>query len=208
MYSCSILHVRATAATAQGETRGIRCAQLFVLNVLFGVADLGEIRWARAQSMQDCSVVTFCWMRLRCNFWILCYHFFYSRSATKPGRKLSKDSTKETIEKERPPWRTVIAATQPKVNKNALLKAKILDATRRALLAQKICHIGIQTEPSTTLVREQSIGVQKDLIRKIDKSMDTDGVVTIRRECPRGCKWPPRKTVIILGRNWHEYFQL
>lgn len=140
-------------------------------------------------SVQDCSVIaTFCWMRLRCNFWILCYHFFYSRSASKSGRKLSKESTKETIEKERPPWRTVIAATPPKVNKNALLKAKILDATRRALLAQKICHIGIQTEPSTTLLREQSIDVQKDLIRKMDKSMDTDGVVTIRRECPRGCK--------------------
>lgn len=111
------------------------------------------------------------------------------RNAAKSTRKLSKENTKETTEKEkeRPPWRTVITAAPQKVNKNALLKAKILDATRRALLAQKICHIGIQTEPTTTLVREQSIDVQKDLIRKMDKSMDTDGVITIRRECPQGC---------------------
>lgn len=100
---------------------------------------------------------------------------------------MSKESTKEAAEKERPPWRTVITAAPQKVNKNALLKAKILDATRRALLAQRICHIGVQTEPTTTLMREQSIGVQNDLIRKVDKSMDTDGVVMIRRECPRGC---------------------
>lgn len=112
---------------------------------------------------------------------------FAYRMATKSSRKSSRENTKELIEKERPPWRTVIMAAPQKVNKNALLKAKILDATRRALLAQKICHIGVQTEPSTTLVREQSIDVQKDLIRKMDKAMDTDGVITIRRECPRGC---------------------
>lgn len=91
-------------------------------------------------------------------------------------------------EKERPPWQMVITAPPRKVNKNALLKAKILDATRRALLAQKICHIGIQTEPTTSFVREKSIDTY-DLIRKNDKAVDTDGVITIRRQCPRGCKF-------------------
>lgn len=124
----------------------------------------------------------------KCQFASLIFNsLFDCRSATKSSRKLSRENTKEPFEKERPPWRTVITAAPQKVNKNALLRAKILDATRRALLAQKICHIGIQTEPTTALVREQSIDVQKDLIRKMDKAMDTDGVITIRRECPRGC---------------------
>lgn len=185
----ALLHV----LTPLGETASIHLAQLFVLNdfVSFRVADLGEIRWTRAH----CSVVNgvhCAWPFAECVCaaifeWFAIRSFFHFRSATKFGRKSSKESTKEATEKERPPWRTVIVAAPQKVNKNALLKAKILDATRRALLAQKICHIGIQTEPTTTLVREQSIDVQTDLIRKMDKSMDTDGVVTIRRECPQGC---------------------
>lgn len=102
---------------------------------------------------------------------------------TKPNRKLSKES-----DKERPPWRTVITAPPAKINKNALLKAKILDATRRALLAQRICHVGTQTDMKATLVREKEIDVQKDLIEMFDKSMDTDGAVTIRKEYSSGCK--------------------
>lgn len=103
---------------------------------------------------------------------------------SKSGRKSSKE-----LEKERPPWRTVVIAPPSKVNKNALLKAKILDATRRALLAQKINHIGTQTDAYATLMREKSIGVQKDLIQMLDKSADTDGTITIRKDRPGGCKY-------------------
>lgn len=109
-------------------------------------------------------------------------YFLTYRSASKSNRK-----SKET-EKERPPWRTVIIAPPQKVNKNALLKAKILDATRRALLAQKINHIGTQTDAYATLLREKAIGVQKDLILMLDKSEHTDGTITIRRDRPGGCK--------------------
>lgn len=108
--------------------------------------------------------------------------FFFNRSASKSNRK-SKDA-----EKQRPPWRTVIIAPPQKVNKNALLKAKILDATRRALLAQKINHVATQTDAYATLLREKAIGVQKDLILMHDKSEDTDGTITIRKDRPGGCK--------------------
>lgn len=82
----------------------------------------------------------------------------------------------------------MIIAPPSKVNKNALLKAKILDATRRALLAQKINHIGTQTDAYATLMREKAIDVQKDLIQMLDKSADTDGTITIRKDRPGGCK--------------------
>lgn len=92
------------------------------------------------------------------------------------------------MEKERPPWRTVLTAPAAKVNKNALLKAKILDATRRALLAQRISHVGTQTEDNRAiLMRDKSSDVQKDLIQMVDKSEDTDGTITIRKDRPGGC---------------------
>lgn len=100
--------------------------------------------------------------------------------------KSSRKSSKADIE--RPPWRAVLIAPPQKVNKNALLKAKILDATRRALLAQKINHVGTQTDAYTTLLREKAIGVQKDLIRMVDKSEHTDGTITIRKDRPGGRK--------------------
>lgn len=101
-------------------------------------------------------------------------------------RSKPKKSTKGT-EKERPPWRSVATNVLPPANKNALLKAKILDATRRALLAQRISHTGTQTDSGAILLREKSIGVQKDLIQMVDKSEDTDGAITIRRDRPGGC---------------------
>lgn len=113
------------------------------------------------------------------------YIYFLCRPvSSKSSRKSSKE-----LEKERPPWRTVIIAPPSKVNKNALLKAKILDATRRALLAQKINHVGTQTDAYATLLREKSIGVQKDLIEMLDKSADTDGTITIRKDRPGGCEY-------------------
>lgn len=102
----------------------------------------------------------------------------------RPNSKNSRKSSKE----ERPPWRTVIIAPPQKVNKNALLKAKILDATRRALLAQKINHVATQTDAYATLLREKATGVQKDLILMHDKSADTDGTITIRKDRPGGCE--------------------
>lgn len=111
-----------------------------------------------------------------------CFLFLYiCRPASKSSRKSSKE--------ERPPWRTVIIAPPQKVNKNALLKAKILDATRRALLAQKINHVATQTDAYATMLRERATGVQKDLILMLDKSADTDGTVTIRKDRPGGSKF-------------------
>ncbi|KAG4068361.1 hypothetical protein HA402_007881 [Bradysia odoriphaga] len=51
-----------------------------------------------------------------------------------------------------------------------MLKAKILDATRRALLSQRIAHIWTQTDPIPTK----------------EKQVETDGSVTIKKESPGG----------------------
>lgn len=106
----------------------------------------------------------------------------------KAGKALAKKP--DPKDPERPPWRSVANVTPIKVNKNALLKAKILDATRRALLAQRICHMATQTDPifTTVLLREKQTDIQKDLIGLEDKAMETDGAVMIRQEYPGGCK--------------------
>lgn len=124
-------------------------------------------------------------------FNLLCLQFLFNlfvfflllrcRSTPKTSRKSSKD--------ERPPWRTVIIAPPQKVNKNALLKAKILDATRRALLAQKINHVSTQTDAYATMLREKSTDVQDDLIVMLDKCEATDGTITIRKDRPGGCMY-------------------
>lgn len=113
--------------------------------------------------------------------------FFSFSSITRQTKTVRKPS-KEIQKDERPPWRTVIKAPPLKVNKNALLKAKLLDVTRRALLAQKISHTSTQTDPTATILREKSVGVQRDLIKVHDKLVETDGLVTIRKEIPGGCK--------------------
>lgn len=110
------------------------------------------------------------------------FNLLHCRNLKSP-RKLSKEN-----DKERPPFRTVATAAVPKVNKKALMKAKILDATRRALLAQRIGNVATQTEPRTILVRDQCIDAQRDLIKTCDKSFETDGELTIRKENPTGCK--------------------
>lgn len=68
------------------------------------------------------------------------------------------------------------------------MKAKILDATRRALLAQKINHVATQTDAYATMLREKSTGIQNDLIVMLDKCEATDGTITIRKDRPGGCK--------------------
>lgn len=64
-----------------------------------------------------------------------------------------------------------------------------MDATRRALLAQRISHVGTQTDSGAILMREKAIEVQKDLIKMLDKSEDTDGAITIRRDRPGGSEY-------------------
>ncbi|KAJ6639253.1 hypothetical protein Bhyg_11995, partial [Pseudolycoriella hygida] len=86
-----------------------------------------------------------------------------------PNRQIKK--AKEP-EKERPPWKPVSIATPSKADKNALLKAKILDATRRALISQRIAHTSCQTDP----------------IPSRDQQVETDGSVTIKKESPGGCE--------------------
>lgn len=118
----------------------------------------------------------------------LCTFLFYFTLSPISYRNTPRSNRKQSVQHERPPWRTVITApVDKKVNKNALLKAKLLDATRRALLAQRICHVGTQTD-TVVILREKAIGVQKDLIRMVDKCEDTDGTITIRRDRPGGCK--------------------
>lgn len=83
-----------------------------------------------------------------------------------------------------------------------MLKAKILDATRRALLAQRITHMGTQTDPFklAVLMREKTTDIQKDLIGLEDKSMETDGAVTLRQECPGGCKYFSHANLFLLSK--------
>lgn len=90
-------------------------------------------------------------------------------------------------EKERPPWRSAVATQISKANKSALLKAKILDASRRALLAQKRCHVAVQTKTSAKLMWEKGTDVQKDLIAMIDRAVETDGSVSFRKDIPGRC---------------------
>lgn len=121
----------------------------------------------------------------------------------------TKKANKES-DKERPPWRPVSVATPSKADKNALLKAKILDATRynfnikllsnvlnsikinvidrRALIFQKIANASTQTDSvQTKLFRDADNDVQIDLILQQDRSVETDGAVTIRPENLGGC---------------------
>lgn len=118
-------------------------------------------------------------------------HFFLIQRPGGKPLKLKQPGKDNDKEPPRPPWRSVAAVTPIKVNKNALLKAKILDATRRALLAQRITHTGTQTDPFklAVLMREKQTDIQKDLIGLEDKSMETDGAVTLRQECPGGCNY-------------------
>lgn len=86
---------------------------------------------------------------------------------------------KKPKEIERPPWRST--ATVPKVDKNALLKAKLLDASRRAIKASKQSNISTQTDPiPVKLMKEASIEIQNDLILMCDQECLTDGTITVK----------------------------
>ncbi|XP_055905512.1 uncharacterized protein LOC129941001 isoform X2 [Eupeodes corollae] len=90
---------------------------------------------------------------------------------------------KDDGDKKRPPWKSVSVSTLPKADKNALLRAKLLDASRRLRLSK--LSIAIQVDlpiykPSRTI----GIPVQSDLIPKRDVSILTDGSITIKKEGP------------------------
>lgn len=81
-----------------------------------------------------------------------------------------------------------------------------MDATRRALLAQKINHIATQTDAHATILREKATGVQNDLILMLDKSADTDGTITIRKDRPGGCESIPcLSSSLYLLLNMHQF---
>ncbi|XP_053970013.1 uncharacterized protein LOC128871887 [Anastrepha ludens] len=80
-------------------------------------------------------------------------------------------------EAKRPPWRAVSVSTLPKPDKNALLRAKLLDASRRLRAGRT--SIGLQTnlEP-TKLLRDVNLGAQTDLVFLKHKGVLTDGFYT------------------------------
>ncbi|XP_055848676.1 uncharacterized protein LOC129913822 isoform X2 [Episyrphus balteatus] len=90
---------------------------------------------------------------------------------------------KDEGDKKRPPWKSVSVSTLPKADKNALLRAKLLDASRRLRLSK--LSIAIQVDlpiykPSNTI----GIPIQNDLILKHDVSILTDGSITLKKEGP------------------------
>ncbi|XP_013106299.1 uncharacterized protein LOC106086254 isoform X2 [Stomoxys calcitrans] len=96
--------------------------------------------------------------------------------------KRMRDSTHDKdAESKRPPWRAVSISTLPKPDKNALLRAKLLDASRR-LRATKIA-VGVQTDivPSK-LMKDVALGPQTNLILLKDFGVLTDGSYTKRRD--------------------------
>lgn len=118
------------------------------------------------------------------------------------SRKTVKKSKEPKKDEERPPWRPVSVAPPSKADKNSLLKAKLLDASRyiyfpqnyhkfsfinklkirrRALRAQKQTNVYTQTDAiPTKLMREAEINVQSDLIETKDKEITTDGSISIK----------------------------
>ncbi|XP_036224325.2 uncharacterized protein [Bactrocera oleae] len=80
-------------------------------------------------------------------------------------------------EPKRPPWRAVSVSTLPKPDKNALLKAKLLDASRRLRAGKS--SIGLQTYlVPTKLLRDVNFGTQKDLLLFKDMKIQTDAFYT------------------------------
>ncbi|TMW49808.1 hypothetical protein DOY81_005117 [Sarcophaga bullata] len=81
----------------------------------------------------------------------------------KSWKRMKDSGNEKDAESKRPPWRAVSISTLPKPDKNALLRAKLLDASRR-LRATKTA-VGVQTDNvPTKLMKEVSLGAQTDLI--------------------------------------------
>ncbi|XP_058982535.1 uncharacterized protein LOC131804140 isoform X2 [Musca domestica] len=100
----------------------------------------------------------------------------------KSWRRIKGSSMNKKVEMPRPPWRAVSFSTLPKPDKNALLRAKLLDASRR-LRTTKV-SVGVQTDilPSK-LLKEVNLGAQADLVLLKEVSILTDGSYVKRRDC-------------------------
>ncbi|KAH8306457.1 hypothetical protein KR018_011845 [Drosophila ironensis] len=95
-------------------------------------------------------------------------------------KDLAAEKEKEN-ESKRPPWRAVSVSTLTKPDKSALLRAKLLDASRR-LRAGK-ANVALQTDfVPTKLMKEASFGVQKDLIVRKEIGILTDGQYSRKKE--------------------------
>ncbi|KAH8358493.1 hypothetical protein KR093_000470, partial [Drosophila rubida] len=103
-----------------------------------------------------------------------------AKSSWKRMKDLAAEKEKEN-EAKRPPWRAVSVSTLSKPDKNALLRAKLLDASRR-LRAGK-ANVALQTDfVPTKLLKEASIGPQYDLILYKDVGILTDGQYSIKKD--------------------------
>ncbi|XP_016990011.1 uncharacterized protein LOC108052180 [Drosophila rhopaloa] len=95
-------------------------------------------------------------------------------------KELAAEKEKEN-EAKRPPWRAVSVSTLTKPDKSALLRAKLLDASRR-LRAGK-ANVALQTDfVPTKLMKEASFGVQEDLILHKDIGILTDGQYSKKKD--------------------------
>ncbi|KAH8407223.1 hypothetical protein KR222_010898 [Zaprionus bogoriensis] len=103
-----------------------------------------------------------------------------AKTSWKRMKELAAEKEKEN-EAKRPPWRAVSVSTLAKPDKNALLRAKLLDASRR-LRAGKV-NVALQTDfVPTKLMKEACIGPQYDLILLKDAGVLTDGQYSIKKD--------------------------
>ncbi|XP_037918843.1 uncharacterized protein LOC119656550 isoform X2 [Hermetia illucens] len=95
---------------------------------------------------------------------------------TKNWKKIKEISEKDD---KRPPWRMASVSTLPKADKSALLRAKLLDASRRMRAGKN--QIGIQTDLiPTKVMKEVPTQIYESLIPLEDKEILTDGTIAIR----------------------------
>lgn len=81
-------------------------------------------------------------------------------------------------ENERPPWSGVSVSTLPKPNKEALLKARLLDATRR-MRDKKSSTLSQTDEVAIKVTKDGDTMVGNDLILMEDKANITDGSIVL-----------------------------
>ncbi|XP_055690795.1 uncharacterized protein LOC129794144 [Lutzomyia longipalpis] len=107
-----------------------------------------------------------------------------SSFAMRLAKAAKKKDVKEPDANSRPPWRAT-AKPKKEPNTNALLKAKLLDASRRAVRAMKNNSVSCQTDFQPTIVmKEVGFNVQTDLIGQRDVGILTDGSITVRNIPP------------------------
>lgn len=81
-------------------------------------------------------------------------------------------------ENERPPWSGVSVSTLPKPNKEALMKARLLDATRR-MRDKKSSTLSQTDEVAIKVTKDGDTMVGNDLIVMEDKANITDGSIVL-----------------------------